>query len=168
MNSNVAASSKNANVPAAGGKYLNFHLGDEAYSLPILQVREIIRLSPVTAVPRMPAFVKGVINLRGKIVPVMDLRDRLNRYPVEYDERACIVVIQASTSGHFGVIVDSVDDVSNIAEEDIDPPPEFGFELSTDFIMGVAKTKTEVKIILDIHRVLNVDPSMRSRDLGLN
>ena len=64
MNSNVAASSKNANVPAAGGKYLNFHLGDEAYSLPILQVREIIRLSPVTAVPRMPAFVKGVINLR--------------------------------------------------------------------------------------------------------
>ena len=87
---------------------------------------------------------------------------------VEYDERACIVVIQASTSGHFGVIVDSVDDVSNIPQEDIDPPPEFGFELSTEFIMGVAKTKTEVKIILDIHRVLNVDPSLRSHDLGLN
>lgn len=168
MNSNVAALSKSANATAAGGKYLNFHLGNEAYSLPILQVREIIRLSPVTPVPRMPAFVKGVINLRGKIVPVMDLRDRLNRYPVEYSERACIVVIQASSSGHFGVIVDSVDDVSNIAQEDIDPPPEFGFELSTDFIMGVAKTKTEVKIILDIHRVLNVDPSMRSHDLGLN
>lgn len=169
MTSSGLSSPNSANVPAAaGGKYLNFHLGDEAYSLPILQVREIIRLSPVTPVPRMPAFVKGVINLRGKIVPVMDLRERLNRYTVEYDERACIVVIQASSSGHFGVIVDSVDDVSNIPQEDIDPPPEFGFELSTEFIMGVAKTKTEVKIILDIHRVLNVDPATRSPDLGLN
>lgn len=168
MSSILTGSANSSSVPAAGGKYLNFHLGEEAYSLPILQVREIIRLSPVTPVPRMPAFVKGVINLRGKIVPVMDLRERLNRYSVEYDERACIVVIQASSSGHFGVIVDSVDDVSNIAQEDIDPPPEFGFELSTDFIMGVAKTKTEVKIILDIHRVLNVDPSMRSYDLAQN
>ena len=168
MSTSVAASSNSGNVLVAGGKYLNFHLGAEAYSLPILQVREIIRLSPVTPVPRMPAFVKGVINLRGKIVPVMDLRERLNRLSVEYDERACIVVIQASTSGHFGVIVDSVDDVSNIPQEDIDPPPEFGFELSTEFIMGVAKTKTEVKIILDIHRVLNVDPPLRSHDLGLN
>jgi purine-binding chemotaxis protein CheW len=169
MTSSGLSSPNSANVAAAGGgKYLNFHLGDEAYSLPILQVREIIRLSPVTPVPRMPAFVKGVINLRGKIVPVMDLRERLNRYLVEYDERACIVVIQASSAGHFGVIVDSVDDVSNIPQEDIDPPPEFGFELNTEFIMGVAKTKTEVKIILDIHRVLNVDPAIRSPDLGLN
>ena len=169
MTSSGLSSPNSANVAAAGGgKYLNFHLGDEAYSLPILQVREIIRLSPVTPVPRMPAFVKGVINLRGKIVPVMDLRERLNRYSVEYDERACIVVIQASSAGHFGVIVDSVDDVSNIPQEDIDPPPEFGFELNTEFIMGVAKTKTEVKIILDIHRVLNVDPAIRSPDLGLN
>ena len=159
MNSSMTVSSNAANVPAAGGKYLNFHLGDEAYSLPILQVREIIRLSPVTPVPRMPPFVKGVINLRGKIVPVMDLRERLNRYSIEYDERACIVVIQSSSSGHFGVIVDSVDDVSNIPQEDIDAPPEFGSELSTEFIMGVAKTKTEVKIILDIHRVLNVSPT---------
>lgn len=168
MSANVTASSNIGVLPAAGGKYLNFHLGEEAYSLPILQVREIIRLSPVTPVPRMPAFVKGVINLRGKIVPVMDLRERLNRYSVEYDERACIVVIQSSSSGHFGVIVDSVDDVSNIPQEDIDPPPEFGFGLSTEFIMGVAKTKTDVKIILDIHRVLNVDSATRSHDLALN
>jgi len=168
VGSNPMASTNGSNIPAAGGKYLNFHLGNEAYSLPILQVREIIRLSPVTPVPRMPAFVKGVINLRGKIVPVMDLRERLNRFSVEYDERACIVVIQSSSSGHFGVIVDSVAAVSTLQQEEIDPPPEFGFELSTDFIMGVAKTKTEVKIILDIHRVLNVDPAFRSHDLGMN
>jgi len=165
---NVTASSNSGNVLAAGGKYLNFHLGNEAYCLPILQVREIIRLSPVTPVPRMPTFVKGVINLRGKIVPVMDLRERLNRYAIEYDERACIVVIQASSSGHFGVIVDSVDDVSNIPQEDIDPPPEFGSELSTEFIMGIAKTKTEVKIILDIHRVLNVSQTIRLHEASLN
>jgi purine-binding chemotaxis protein CheW len=139
-----------------GGKYLNFHLGSEAYSLPILQVREIIRLSPVTTVPRMPHAVRGVINLRGKIVPVMDLRERLGREPVAYDERACIVVIQAGSSGHFGIIVDSVDDVSNIPQEDIEPPAEFGSELKTDFIVGMAKTKTEVKIILDIKRILDV------------
>ena len=168
MSSNMPTSANNRALPAAGEKYLNFHLGDEAYSLPILQVREIIRLSPVTPVPRMPAFVKGVINLRGKIVPVMDLRERLNRFSIEYDERACIVVIQSSSSGHFGVIVDSVDDVSNIPQDDIDPPPEFGHELSTEFIMGVAKTKTEVKIILDIHRVLNVNPASALYDATLN
>jgi len=168
MAANVTASSNSGSVLAAGGKYLNFHLGDEAYCLPILQVREIIRLSPVTPVPRMPTFVKGVINLRGKIVPVMDLRERLNRHTIEYDERACIVVIQASSSGHFGVIVDSVDDVSNIPQEDIDPPPEFGSELSTEFIMGIAKTKTEVKIILDIHRVLNVSQTIRLNEASLN
>jgi len=98
----------------------------------------------------------------------MDLRERLNRHAIEYDERACIVVIQASSSGHFGVIVDSVDDVSNIPQEDIDPPPEFGSELSTEFIMGIAKTKTEVKIILDIHRVLNVSQTIRLNEASLN
>lgn len=141
-----------------GGKYLNFHLGNEAYSLPILQVREIIRLSPVTTVPRMPRSVRGVINLRGKIVPVMDLRERLAREAVEYDERACIVVIQAGGVGHFGLIVDSVDDVSNIQQDEIELPAEFGPELKTDFIVGMAKTRTEVKIILDIHRILDVGP----------
>ena len=142
----------------ANGKYLNFLLGDEHYSLPITKVREIIRLSPITPVPRMPSHLLGVINLRGKIVPVMDLRKRLLLPPAQQLERACIIVIQASgDSASIGLLVDLVEDVASIGVEAIEPPPDFGADLDDRFILGLAKAKDSVITILDIDALLAED-----------
>lgn len=144
----------------AHGKYLNFLLGDEHYSLPLTKVREIIRILPITAVPCMPAHVLGVINLRGKIVPVMDLRQRLLLKPAPELERACIIVIQASSeSSLIGLLVDVVEEVASINPEAIEPAPGFGSELDLRFILGLAKSDHSVITVLDIDALLAADPA---------
>ena len=142
------------------GKYLTFSLADEEYGISILKIKEIIGMMPITTVPQTPEFVKGVINLRGKVIPVIDLRLRFGRESIEYSERTCIVVVEIEgTSGIIliGNVVDSVSEVLNIKPEDIEDPPQFGSRLNTDAILGMAKLDGAVKILLDIDKVLNVD-----------
>lgn len=142
------------------GKYLTFTLDDEEYGIGILKIKEIIGMMPVTAVPQTPDFVKGVINLRGKVIPVVDLRLRFGLKSIEYTERTCIVVVEiASPTGTvmIGVVVDAVSEVLNIKGDDIEETPTFGTDLNTDYILGMAKMEGGVKILLDIDRVLSQD-----------
>ena len=139
------------------GKYLTFSLAEEEYGIGILKIKEIIGMMPITTVPRTPEFVKGVINLRGKVIPVMDLRLRFGMKEIEYSERTCIVVVEIEgTSGTvmIGVVVDSVSEVLNIKGEDVEETPTFGAKMNTDYILGMAKMEGGVKILLDIDRVL--------------
>lgn len=141
-------------------KYLTFALGDEEYGLPVLKVREIIKVMDITRVPQVPEHVRGVINLRGKVIPVIDLRRKFGFPSREYTERTCIVVVEidlASVKVMMGVIVDSVSDVLNIAGSEIDDTPEFGGQITTDYLLGLAKVKGKVKILLDLDRVLGSD-----------
>jgi purine-binding chemotaxis protein CheW len=151
----MSLEAKTDSLPAPG-KYLTFKLGKEFYSLPVLKVREIMRLCPITTVPRMPPYLRGVINLRGKIVPVVDLRTRFGLPPLIDNERACIIVVQlaGAAKGVMGVIVDAVEDVSPFEASDIEPTPDFGDILDTQFILGMSKVKGTVKAILDIDQIL--------------
>lgn len=140
------------------GKYLTFSLGGEEYGIGILKVKEIIGMMPITPVPQTPTFVKGVINLRGKVIPVIDLRLKFGMESIPYNERTCIIVVEASglAAGRvmMGLVVDAVSEVVNIKEEDIEDTPTFGTRLSTEYILGMAKAGDAVKILLDIDRVL--------------
>ena len=141
-----------------GGKYLSFSLAEEEYGIGILKIKEIIGMMPITVVPKTPEFVKGVVNLRGKVIPVVDLRLRFGLDPIEYTERTCIIVVEtAGESGDvvIGIMVDSVSEVLNIKGEDIEDTPNFGTQLNTEYILGMAKVEGAVKILLDIHRVLS-------------
>jgi purine-binding chemotaxis protein CheW len=140
------------------GKYLTFTLKDEDFGISILRVKEIIGMMGITPVPRVPEFVKGVINLRGKVIPVVDLRLKFGLPEAEYDERTCIIVVEVSADNgitHMGIIVDAVNDVANIKSEDVEEAPSFGVSLDTTFIQGLAKTEDGVKILLDIDKVLS-------------
>ncbi len=140
------------------GKYLTFTLADEEYGIGILKVKEIIGMLPVTAVPKTPEFVKGVINLRGKVIPVIDLRLRFAIEARTYSDRTCIIVVEVEgQSGQvlIGIVVDAVSEVLNIASEEIELAPAFGTRLNTDYILGMAKIDGRVKILLDIDRVLS-------------
>jgi purine-binding chemotaxis protein CheW len=140
------------------GKYLTFTLADEEYGIGILKIKEIIGMMPVTTVPQTPRFVKGVINLRGKVIPVIDLRLRFGIKAIDYTERTCIIVVEIDgTVGtvQIGIVVDSVSEVLNIKGEDIEDTPTFGTKLDTNYILGMAKMEGGVKILLDIDRVLN-------------
>ncbi|MFO1477537.1 MAG: chemotaxis protein CheW [Verrucomicrobiota bacterium] len=143
------------------GKYLTFTLQQESYGIDVLQVREIIRLTDITAVPQMPAYVKGVINLRGKIIPVIDLRLRFGFANVDNTEQTCIIVVQVKLPDgkltQMGLIVDGVEEVINIAAGDIEETPDFGSQITTDYILGMAKVKGEVKTLLKIDRVLGAE-----------
>ena len=139
------------------GKYLTSSLAGEEYGIGILKIREIIGMMPITAVPETPAFVKGVINLRGKVIPVIDLRLRFGLEATVYTERTCIIVVEIhgeAGSLPMGIVVDAVSEVLNIRAADIESTPSFGVKLNTDFILGMAKTDGGVKILLDIDRVL--------------
>ena len=139
------------------GKYLTFTLANEEYGIGILEVKEIIGMMPITPVPRTPAFVKGVLNLRGKVVPVVSLRCKFGMEEVESSERTCIVVVETSGeagSVMTGIIVDSVSEVLNIKGKDIEETPSFGGSLNTGYILGMAKIGGGVKILLDINEVL--------------
>lgn len=140
------------------GKHLTFVLGRECYGVPVLKVREIIRLCDITPVPQMPDYIKGVLNLRGKIIPVADLRIKFGLADVSNTDLTCIVVVQIAlpdrTSTSMGLIVDAVEEVVNIAADDIEPTPEFGAAVGTGYILGMAKLKGTVKALLDIDRLL--------------
>ncbi len=142
------------------GKYLTFALADEEYGIGVMKVKEIIGLMPVTRVPRTPDYVLGVINLRGKVIPVIDLRLRFAMETVDFTDRTCVIVVEIdgpSGPAMIGVVVDSVSDVLNIKEEDIEGELSFGASLDTEYIFGVAKMEKGVKILIDIDKVLTSD-----------
>ncbi len=134
------------------GKYLTFFLANEEYGLEILKVSEIIGMQPITRVPRMPEFVRGVINLRGKVIPITDLR---SKFGMEHDgtEDSCIIVVQMRGI-QTGIVVDRVSEVVAIAEADIEDAPSFGAGIRTEFLLGIGKSGGRVRLLLDIDRVL--------------
>jgi purine-binding chemotaxis protein CheW len=139
------------------GKYLTFVLDKEEYGIGILKIKEIIGMMPVTPVPQTPDYVKGVINLRGKVIPVVDLRLRFGMDEIDYTERTCIIVVEIEGQAGvvlIGIVVDAVSEVLNIKGEDIEETPTFGTKLNTEYIMGMAKMDGRVKILLDIDKVL--------------
>jgi purine-binding chemotaxis protein CheW len=143
---------------AQAGKYLTFQLDSEVYGLAILKVQEINGMMNVTHVPRTPAFVRGVINLRGKVIPVLDLRLKFGLDAREDTERTCIIVAQVACSGAWvtmGVIVDEVSEVLDIQAEQLEPAPSFGVAVDTDFILGMGKVGQKVIMLLDVDRVLS-------------
>ncbi len=142
------------------GKYLTFTMADEDYGIGILKIKEIIGMLPVTPVPQTPGFLIGVINLRGKVIPVIDLRMRFGMQFKEYNDRTCIIVVEyAGQTGTvmMGTVVDAVSEVLNIKAGEIEPAPAFGAQLKTDYILGMAKMEGGVKILLDIDTVLATD-----------
>lgn len=139
------------------GKYLIFQLADEEFGIKVLKVREIMGVQEITAVPQTPAFVKGVINLRGKVIPVVDLRLKFSLPEIEYTQRTCIIVVQAERENGavlMGIVVDGVAEVLNLAASDIEDTPDFGNGADASYLLGMAKVKGRVKILLDIDQVL--------------
>lgn len=149
---------KSNDTSRLAGKYLTVVLDNEAYGIAVLKVREIIRLQKITPVPQMPVFVKGVINLRGRVIPVIDLRTKFG-LKAELAERTCVVVVQialeAGRNVQMGLVVDSVEEVVNLNGTEIEPTPEFGARVDTTYILGLAKIKGVVKTLLDIDRVIS-------------
>jgi purine-binding chemotaxis protein CheW len=148
-------------LASLAGKYLTFFCGGETYGIPVLKVREIISMLPITQVPQVPAYMKGVINLRGKVIPVVDLRAKFSLPQAEATDSTCIVVVQiAGMEGQIkliGLIVDAVEEVANIAQADIEPTPDFGGSISVQYILGMAKIKGSVKSLLDIDQIIAAD-----------
>lgn len=142
------------------GKYLTFSLKEEEYGIGILKVKEIIGMMPITSVPRTPEFVKGVVNLRGKVIPVMDLRLKFSMESIEYTDRTCIIVVEIDSNEKtvlIGIVVDAVSEVLNIKENEIEETPQFGISLNTEYILGMAKMEGGVKILLEIDKVLSTE-----------
>lgn len=142
----------------AGGKFLTFLLGSEEYGIPIQKIREIIGIMDITNVPRTPTYLKGVVNLRGKIIPVMDLRLKFELMEKEYNQRTCIIVVELEAAGAarvMGIVVDTVSEVLNIHKEDIELPPQYGNMVDTAFLTGMGKVKGKVVLLLDIDRILS-------------
>lgn len=140
------------------GKYLTFALANEEYGLEILKVREIIGYMDITAVPQMPPYVRGVINLRGQVIPVVDLRTKFGMQTTDVTDQTCIIVVEITQDGrkfNTGIVVDRVQEVLDIAGNDIEEAPQFGASVCTSFILGMAKVNEAVKILLDIDRVLS-------------
>jgi purine-binding chemotaxis protein CheW len=149
-----------AHVTSRGGKYLTFCLGREEYGLEILKVREIIKVMDITAVPRTPAYVRGVINLRGQVISVVDLRAKFGMPAAERTDETCIIVVEIRQGGRklsTGIVVDKVREVLSIPAENVEDAPEFGASVDADFILGMGKVGQAVKILLDIDRVLSAD-----------
>jgi purine-binding chemotaxis protein CheW len=151
------AEAATATTDARAGKYLTFHLANEEFGIRVLKVREIMGLQEITAVPQTPGHIKGVINLRGKVVPVIDLRLKFGLAVAEYTQRTCIIVTQVqgeSSSVLMGIVVDGVSEVLNLTGPEIEDTPDFGQEISGRYLLGMAKVKGKVKILLDIDKVL--------------
>jgi len=153
----TATASDTSTTASLAGKYLTVVLDNEAYGIAVLKVREIIRMQKITPVPQMPTFVKGVINLRGRVIPVVDMRVKFG-LKAEFAERTCIVVVQVKLptqqTVQMGLIVDSVEEVVTLTATEIEPTPDFGAKLNTDYLLGMAKVKGTVKTLLDIDRVV--------------
>ncbi|RKP56588.1 chemotaxis protein CheW [Pararobbsia silviterrae] len=141
-------------------QYLTFMLGGEMFGIGILAIREIIEYAGVTEVPMMPPVVRGVINLRGAVVPVVDLQSRFGRAPTEIGRRTCIVILETRHAGErhvVGVVVDAVSAVLDIPASEIEPPPTFGTRIRSDFIQGMGKLQGRFIILLDVSQVLSLD-----------
>lgn len=153
---------------ALPGKYLTFSLAEESYGVPVLKVREIITMLHITKVPQMPPYVKGVINLRGKVIPVIDLRTKLGLPAAALIDSNCIVVVQITQAGmemkNIGLIVDAVQEVVNLTHEDIEPAPDFGGSINVEYLLGMATLKGNVKSLLDIDKVIAVDALLPALD----
>lgn len=156
-------------------KFLSFCLGNEEYGLEILRVREIIGVLDITPLPQTASYVKGVINLRGKIIPVIELRNKFGMQSIAYDEETCIIVVEVNDSAsseqfEMGVIVDSVREVKNIGKSMIEPAPKFGGALNTEYIMGMGKVTEgdheRVLILLDIDKVLSAGANSQLAQIG--
>ena len=142
---------------AKAGKHLTFKLAEEEYGLEILKVQEIIGMMSVTRVPKMPEFIRGVVNLRGKVIPVLDLRLKFSMESREDTDRTCIIVVQLNSSGQdmtMGIIVDEVSEVLDIAADQIEPPPSFGAAIDTECLLGIGKIEKKVVMMLDIEKVI--------------
>lgn len=148
-----------------GGKYLTFVLGAEEYGAEILKVREILGIMAITAVPQTPAFVKGVINLRGKVIPVLDLRLKFGMEELAHTSETCVIVVEVK-GVQMGVIVDAVSEVLDIEGEQIEEPPRFGGKVDTDFILGMGKIGDRVKILLDIEKVLSSEEMVLVKEIA--
>ncbi|MBN2852512.1 MAG: purine-binding chemotaxis protein CheW [Clostridia bacterium] len=138
------------------GRFLTFNLGDEAFGLEIKHVTEIIGVQPITLIPEVPNFVKGIINLRGKIIPVIDVRLKFKKEAIKYDDRTCIIVVDINNIS-AGFIVDNVSEVLTISEENIVPPPEYKIGFQNNYIKNIGKTENGVKLLLDCQKMLNED-----------
>lgn len=140
-------------------KFLTFKLAKEEYGISIMKIREIIGLMPITVLPQTPSYVKGVINLRGKVIPIIDLRAKFGLEEIPHTERTCIVVIESEDESrgqtNVGLIVDAVSEVLNIKAEDIEPPPSVQAHIDKEMILGLAKSEKSVKILLDIDNVVD-------------
>jgi len=142
----------------AGGKFLTFLLGNEEYGIPIHKIKEIIGIMDITSIPRTPDFIKGVINLRGKIIPVMDLRLKFGLGGKEYNQRTCIIVVDIDYNGTrklMGIVVDTVSEVVNIQGSEIEIPPRYGGSVDMSFLTGMGKVKGKVILLLDIEKILD-------------
>jgi purine-binding chemotaxis protein CheW len=146
------------------GKYLTFALAEEEYGLEILKVREIISMSEITSVPKTPEFVKGVINLRGKVIPVIDLRLKFAMEEIPYTDETCTIVVDVN-GVEMGIIVDHVSEVLDIVGGDIEDAPTFGVSVDTDFILGMGKTDQRVTILLDIEKVIGGEGARAIQDV---
>jgi chemotaxis signal transduction protein/ABC-type nitrate/sulfonate/bicarbonate transport system substrate-binding protein len=147
-------------VSAREGKYLTFGIGEERYGVGILDVREIVGMMPIRTIPQVPEFIKGVVNLRGKVIPVIDLRLKFGMAPMAYSDRTCIIIVEVSGltgSTLMGIVVDRVMEVVEFKEQEIEDCPSFGASLKTDFILGIAKREREVTMLLDIDRILQAE-----------
>ena len=147
-------------IAQLAGKYLTFALAEEEYGLPVLRVREIIKMMDITEVPQVPPHIKGVLNLRGKVIPVIDLRLKFGFTQGEVTSRTCIIVVEVALAASrvmMGIIVDHVSEVLNIVADEIEQTPQFGDRVCIDYMKGVAKVKGTVKILLDLDRVLGTD-----------
>ena len=164
----VKAPASGAGHPAVPGvtqehqQFLTFHLGEEMFAIGILSIREIIEYGQLTEVPLVPSFIRGVINLRGSVVPVIDLAVRFGRSACPVTKRSCIVIIETAyeegqPNQQMGIVVDAVSEVLDIPAEDIEPPPEFGARIRIDFISGMGKINGKFVVLLDVNRILSID-----------
>lgn len=151
----VAAEERNEQL-----QYLTFMLGGEVFAVGILAIKEIIEYGQLTEVPRMPEFIRGVINLRGAVVPVVDLGARFGKAPTQVSRRTCIVIVEVRDGDGYqvvGIMVDAVNEVLEIPAQNIEPPPAFGAKIRADFIAGMGKVDERFVIILNVDKVLSVD-----------
>jgi purine-binding chemotaxis protein CheW len=162
MQTSTSASYRGRESAYAAGlsaeKYLTFHLGSEEFAIPVLKVREIMRVQEVTSVPQTPPWVKGVLNLRGKVIPVVDLRVKFRLPTLDDAQRNCIIVVEVAAEGQVvlvGAIVDAVSEVIAFTQADVDPPPDFGDGVSMKYLLGLAKNKGKVKALIDIDHLLS-------------
>ena len=157
-NTQPAAAPRGSSAPPVQAcQYLTFALGNEKFAIGILAIKEIIEYSHLTTVPMMPAYVRGVINLRGAVVPVLDLFARFGEATSPVTRKTCVVIVEIATAGErhdVGVVVDAVDSVLDIPSDQVEPPPAFGARIATDFIEGMGKVNGRFVILLDVNSVL--------------